>query len=139
MAISDVFLVKSIFTGIAKLGVEAAVETSINEAANEGSNIALGLSEHLDGFAGSVNGATWKTWGAEDFESGFFNTINNPANDIHFNLTGIDNPWSAITQGAQGYRAGGYTNWELSQIYSNPEVLQRTTFYLNGSTVPSPF
>ncbi len=32
MAVSDVFLVKSIATGIAKLGVEAAVDASVNEA-----------------------------------------------------------------------------------------------------------
>ncbi len=37
MAVSDVFLVKSIFTGIAKLGVEATVEASVNATAEEAS------------------------------------------------------------------------------------------------------
>jgi hypothetical protein len=108
-------------------------------AAKTGSNIALGVREHLGDFAKSVNGSTWKTWGATNFESGFMNTINNSANKIHFNLTGINNPWSAISQGAKGFQTGGYTNWELFQLYSNPGALQRTTFYLNGKVVPSPF
>lgn len=99
----------------------------------------MGVREHLGDFAKSVNGSTWKTWGAADFESGFMKAINNSANKIHFNLTGIDNPWSAISQGAKGFQTGGYTNWELFQLYSNPGALQRTTFYLNGKVVPSPF
>jgi hypothetical protein len=112
-----------------------AVETAIDG----GNNIALGVKEHLDDFAKSVNGTTWKKWGTTDFPSEFMNTINNSSNKIHFNLTGIDNPWSAISQGAKGLQTGGFTNWELFQLYSNPGALQRTTFYLNGKIVPNPF
>ena len=28
---------------------------------------------------------------------------------------------------------------ELFQLYSNPNALQRTTFYFNGNVIPSPF
>lgn len=106
---------------------------------SSGENIALGVREHLDDFAKLVKGSTWKKWGASDFESGFFKMINNQSNKIHFNLDGVENVWSAITQGAKGYKSGGYTNWELSQIYSNPSALQRTIFYRNGKVVPNPF
>jgi hypothetical protein len=111
----------------------------MGEGAQEGSNIALGVREHLDDFAKSVNGSTWKSWGSSDFEAGFLNSINNPSNKIHFNLTGIDNPWRAISQGAKGYKLGGYTNWELYQIYSNPAVIERTIFYQNGNIIANPF
>lgn len=58
-------------------------------AAKGGSNIALGVSEHLDDFAKAVGGNTWKSWGAKDFQTQFLETINNSANKIHFNLDGV--------------------------------------------------
>jgi hypothetical protein len=88
-------------------------------------------------------GATWKSWGAKDFQSEFAKVINNPANKIHFNLTGADgkmiNVWKAITEGSRGLEKSRATSWELYQIYSNPAALERTTFYFNGAVIPKPF
>ena len=107
------------------------------------SKIALGVSEYLDDFAKSIGGATWKTWGTMDFKSQFLDIINNPLNKIHFNLTGPDNKminvWESITEGSKGFNTSKVTSWELYQIYSNPEAIGRTTFYLNGNVVPNPF
>jgi len=103
-------------------------------------NIALGLGKHLETFSAKVGGSTWQQWGAENFQTQFLEKINNAATKIHFNLDGISNVNTAIQQGARGFQnAGSVTNWELYQIYSNPEVLQRTTFYLNGVVVSNPF
>jgi RHS repeat-associated protein len=108
-------------------------------ATKTGGNIALGVSEYLDAFARNVNGSTWQSWGAIDFQTQFLETINNPANKIHFNLDGVASPWGAITEGAKGFGTSRATSWELFQIYSNPGALQRTTFYQEGKVVPNPF
>lgn len=105
-----------------------------------GQNIALGVREHLDKFAGDVGAKTWKAWGTKDLETQTLEVINNSANKIHFNLDGIPNPWQAITDGAKGFGVSEHvTSWELFQIYSNKEALERTTFYLGGKIQPSPF
>lgn len=108
-------------------------------AVSGGEKIALGVSETLDDFAKGVGGKTWKTWGADSFESQFMETINNPLNEIHFNLDGIDGVWKAISEGAKGLSSSRVTSWELYQIYSNPSVLKRTIFYRGGAVVPAPF
>ena len=120
-----------------------SLKAANNLAVNRGSNIALGVTEHLDDFAKSVNGTTWKTWGTQDFTSQFMSTISNSSNKIHFNMTGPDgnmiNAWKAVSEGTRGLGASRATSWELFQLYSNPNVLQRTTFYFNGKVIPSPF
>lgn len=103
-------------------------------------NIALGVRETLDAFATKVGGTTWKNWGTKNFQYEFLATINNPSNKIHFNLDGIPNVMKATADGAKGFgKSEHVTSWELYQIRSNPNALERTTFYLNGKVVPSPF
>jgi hypothetical protein len=41
---------------------------------------------------------------------------------IHFNLEGID--WGRFVRDA-----GGYTNWELRQVFKNWDLLRKTKFY----------
>jgi len=124
---------------LVKSGNEA-VQILEREAAKGGSNIALGVREHLGSFANKVGGTTWETWGTKNFQSQFLETINNSANKIHFNLDGIPNVWKAVSDGAKGFgKSQHVTSWELYQIYSKPGASQRTTFYLNGKVVPSPF
>lgn len=102
--------------------------------------IAFGVREHLDKFTARVEATNYKQWGPGDFQSQFLEKIASPSTRIHFNLDGITNVMKAVQQGSRGYQnAGSVTNWELYQIYSQPEVLQRTTFYLNGIVVASPF
>jgi RHS repeat-associated protein len=122
-----------LFLDVAPLGVKGT------GAIKGGENIALGVGEYLDDFARGVNGSTWKTWGAKDFQSQFLETINNPANKIYFNLDGVASPWSAISEGARGLGISRATSWELYQLYSNPAALQRTIFYQGGKIVPNPF
>jgi hypothetical protein len=104
-------------------------------------NIALGVSEHLDEFAQTVNGSTWKVWGAQDFAGQFLETINNSANKIFFNLDGIgsENVWNAVSEGAQGLGKSRATSWGIFQLYSNPGAAERTIFYESGKVVPNPF
>ena len=82
--------------------------------------------------------------GTRDFSSQFLEIINRVDTKINFNLTGPDgemiNVMQAITDGAKGINgAEKVTNWELFQLYSNPDALQRTTFYFNGRVVLAPF
>ena len=61
------------------------------------------------------------------------------ANKIRFNLTGVDVSKTSGALSAYGEPLYGYTNYELFLIKSNPTILNKTVFYLNGSIVPSPF
>jgi len=133
VALGSAKLFKWVGSGIAGWFARGAVEG--------GSNIALGVSEHLDEFAKSINANTWKVWASKDFESQFIETITNSTTKINFNLDGIgsENAWRAVSEGAQGLAKSRATSWELFQIYSNPEALQRTVFYEGGKIVPNPF
>jgi hypothetical protein len=56
---------------------------------------------------------------------------------IHFNLSGLINDARSIDDivrmGADGIGQGNVTSWELYQVVSNPEFLEKTTFYLDGA------
>jgi RHS repeat-associated protein len=123
--------------------VNQFLHEGVETAPEWGGNIALSVTEHLDEFAKSVNGTTWQTWGAADFPSQFMSTINDPLNKIHFNMTGpsgnMINPWKSVTEGSKGLGLSRATSWELFQIYSSPDALQRTTFYFSGQIIPNPF
>lgn len=83
-------------------------------AAAAGQKIALGLGESLDEFAAQTGGSTWKQWAAGDplnWKGAFQNVVGNPANEVNFNLTGVDGSWAAAARAARG--AGGATDWEL--------------------------
>jgi hypothetical protein len=136
--LSSVRLLSKVRVGTPAIGAGSA--TPLLEAGTMGGgNIALGVTEHLDDFAKSVGGSTWKSWGAKDFQPQFLQTINNPANKIHFNLNGVSSPWGAVSEGAKGFGVSRATSWELYQLYSNPAALQRTIFYQGGKVVPNPF
>jgi RHS repeat-associated protein len=132
----------SIVSGLNKM--EVAVSATVSSSFESGGeNIALGVSEHLEDFTNMVRGKNFESWGTGEFQSQFFDVINNPSNSIHFNLTGPEgemiNAWQAVTQGAKGYGNSRITSWELYQLYSNPEALRRTTFYYLGKVVNNPF
>ncbi|MGJ1323039.1 hypothetical protein ACR780_10130 [Sphingobacterium faecium] len=111
-----------------------------NSSVKTGGNIALGVREYLGNFSKKVGGITWETWGTKNFQMQFLETINNPSNKIHFNLDGVGNVWKAVSDGAKGFGKSQYvTSWELYQIYSNPNVLNRTIFYQGGKVIPNPF
>lgn len=100
----------------------------------------LGVSEHLTDFSKLTGASTWETWGALDFPYQFTDKISDPSTIIHFNLDGIPDVWRAVTDGSKGFnKAEHVTSWELYEIYSNPDVLKRTKFYLEGELIDSPF
>lgn len=108
--------------------------------AKQGQIIALGLEDHLDEFAKSIGGRTWKDWARADptrWKSAFTEVMSNPSNRVSFNLTGVDDPWRAVARAAAG--RGGATDWELLQIKSNPSWWNRITFFRDGKVVPNPF
>jgi RHS repeat-associated protein len=105
-----------------------------------GQKIALGLGDTLDEFAGQTGGSTWKQWAGKDpmnWKGAFQDVVGNPANEVHFNLTGVDSPWAGAARAARG--AGGATDWELLQIQQNQGWWSRITFWNNGQAVPNPF
>ena len=55
---------------------------------------------------------------------------------IHFSLNGMLGGGrtleQAVERGGRGIGKGTVTNWELYHIVNNPELMHKTTFYLNG-------
>ena len=106
--------------------------------------IALGVKENLDAFSASGKGPSYKVWGNQDFPAQFQSMISNPNVQINFDLTLANgqqmNVWQAVQEGARGIQNGSHvTSWELFMIKTNPSALSRTTFWFNGSQIPSPF
>jgi hypothetical protein len=107
-----------------------------------GITAALGVNEYLDDFADAESAQTWKEWANpnESFESEFRRVIGDPTTQVKFNLQGVDNPWSAVQRVASLNPNASVTDWELSEIYQNPEWWDRVTFYNGaGNPVPNPF
>ncbi len=109
-----------------------------------GSNLAFGLRNNLNEFSeaeGLLNYRQFTSGGFKPKE--ILSAIENPANTLHFNLTGFSkyryakfNPGAVLSE-------GNITNWELHSIYNTPGALQRTTFYqlIDNAykVVPKPF
>jgi hypothetical protein len=92
--------------------------------------------ESLPAFEAHTGAKGWTWWdGAGSFESNFGRATRG-ADSIHFNLTGLDLEGVATT--ANWSRTGGsLTNAEFRSVISSPALRGKTTFYLNGSTVPT--
>lgn len=54
---------------------------------------------------------------------------------VLFNLDGVD-VWGGVSRAGGG--RGGATDWELLQIYQNPDF-PNLQFFQNGGPVPNPF
>lgn len=106
-------------------------------ASPAGAKIALGLRDVLDEFAAEHGAQTWRVWGGDDWRLGFMDAMANPRTRVVFTLDGVDNPFTAAMRGAANM--GGATDWELHQIYSNPQWWGRVTWYSGGKSVPNPF
>jgi hypothetical protein len=104
--------------------------------------ITLGLSDYLETFTQEVGGENFRSWGGENWRDGFFRVMNDPNNEVYFNLTGIDDVGTAITRASLG--RGGATDWELYQIWQNMRYgdgdwLNRITWMRDGQVVANPF
>ena len=90
-----------------------------------------------------VRGVNYHNWGGTGkFVDDFMINVHASNNKIHFNLTKADgsmmNAWEAYSDGARGLGASKVTHWEFFQIQSNPQTLERTTFYHQGKVVINP-
>lgn len=117
-----------------------------------GKDVALGLDPHYK----SLPGVNYKNWAAEGitrrtvdnrFGRAFHQAVDR-AEHIHFALDGIDDVADAVKRGKAGFdpgsmnpvfpRPGNMTNAELHHIATNPDLLNKTTFYRNGVPVDRP-
>jgi hypothetical protein len=100
----------------------------------DGQKIVLGIDKYLDEFADEVGGASWKVWGAGNWQQNFLNLMSNKLNKVYFNLKGVN-----VTEGiARAEKAleqnipSGAIDWELLMIRNHPEWWSRIT-WVNGS------
>ena len=109
-------------------GSECEVLLSATNEAAKGGKYAFGLKNVVPKFAddiGAVHLMKDPNW-----KSSFMKAINNPSNELHFNLNGIDSkPMQMIL--APG-RSG--INGEMNALYQNSAAFERTMFYYGGNT-----
>jgi len=67
----------------------------------------------------------------------FFEQASSKANHIHFNLSGMDVD-KALRQKIDFNLSSNVTNSELNTILQTPNLLEKTTFYRDGSKVSAP-
>jgi hypothetical protein len=99
---------------------------------------ALGLTdEGLDAFAAARNADTWESLpDPANWRAGVLGKLADPATQVHFNLEGVD-AWGGVSRAASGL--GGPTDWELLQIYQNPQWWESVQFWKGGQPVANPF
>ncbi len=96
---------------------------------------AMGIDDHLDGFARTHGATTWKkfddvgNWKAQVRER-----LADPNQRVVFNMKGVD-AWPGASRAAAG--RGGATDWELLQIQQNS--FPNLEFWKDGVRVPNPF
>jgi RHS repeat-associated protein len=98
---------------------------------------ALGISEHLEGFAAARGAETWKNLpDPMKWKSGVLDALSDPRRQVHFNLDGVD-VWRGVQRAASG--RGGATDWELLQVKQSPQFWDTLHFWKSGREVPNPF
>lgn len=109
----------------------------------QGQNIAFGLNDDLFAFAKTNGFQTYRDFSVGFQEDKILSAINNPNNNLHFNLTGFSKIQYSRFNPEGFINHGNITNWELNTILTSPGALERTTFYKfsNGSynIVSNPF
>jgi RHS repeat-associated protein len=120
--ISEEFMLPSSATFAPKIGL----------ATNKSNNLALGLSDDLFKFAESKGFDTYKNF-STGFQQDKILSAMKTYDQIHFNTTGFGkinfsrfNPDDILTH-------RNYTNWEMHTVFSNPNLLNKTTFYTRNT------
>ncbi len=122
-------------TAIPILPAGAGIAKQAANAANK--PFALGIDDHLDGFAKAHNATTWKNFNdVENWQPQVLDKILDPNQKVLFNLDGVD-VWKGIDRSASG--RGGATDWELLQIRQNPQTWNTIDFVKDGAKVENPF
>jgi len=98
---------------------------------------ALGIDDHLDDFAKQHGASTWKKLDdVQNWKPQVLDKLADPDQKVLFNLDGVD-VWPGIQRSSAG--RGGATDWELQQIYENPQFWDTIEFWKNGERVSNPF
>jgi hypothetical protein len=101
-----------------------------------GSRFALGKNIGLVEFADSLHARTWNDFTPEGkvaWKQGVLAELNDVNTKIIVNLDGIESPWKNLAKPTNGFE------WELSQIYQNPEWWKRITWFQDGGVIDNPF
>lgn len=130
--------------GLYGLGRKGLIWAAEEMAAKGGEDLAFGLRSNLNEFSEATGFKNYRQFTSGGFKPNEIQAaIENPANNLHFNLTDFSRYRYLKFDPTAPLSHGNITNWELHTIYNTPGALQRTTFYkfLNGSyqTVPKPF
>ena len=108
--------------------------------------IALGRAPYFKMLAEQTGAAHYRQWARRfvtrrtvdrHFGRAFHQAVQH-ATKIHFALDGIPDIGAAVKAGRQGFRPGNFTNAELHSIMTNTRLLEKTTFYREGTVVPTP-
>jgi RHS repeat-associated protein len=113
-----------------------AAATQADKIEEEVQPFAMGLARNLDAFAAARGASTWEEFPMDNWQSGVLSKLADPNTIVHFNLDGVD-VWNGASRGLAN--SGGPTDWELGQIYSNPQFWDTIRFWHGGVIVPNPF
>lgn len=106
--------------------------------------IALGFDFLLDSFARENNAEMLKIITRDDPDPSawrwlFLEMLSDSITLFLFNLTGLPaDVLDSVSRVVTG-RSTGYTEWELTQIYLNPDCWPRVSWYRDGAKVEKPF
>ncbi|WP_411885866.1 RHS repeat domain-containing protein [Polaromonas sp. YR568] len=130
--------IQSVGAALEVVSIAGAVKNIVKNIAKKGPKpFALGIEEHLDDFAKARGANTYKQLqDPNKWKEGVREALANPAQQVHFNLDGVD-VWKGVQRSAAGGR--GATDWELLQIKQNPQFWDSIQFWKNGQQVPNPF
>lgn len=115
----------------AEIVSSAAGLLNVEEEA-QGFNLALGLEmgSQLEDFAAATGSETYFSRYGRGFSEEKFMEIANEANEINFNTRGFSFSNFAEWQETPMASQTGVTNFELDTLLSNPDLLEKTNFYV---------
>ncbi|QDU09046.1 Calx-beta domain-containing protein [Gimesia aquarii] len=103
---------------------------------------AIGVKEHLDDFTKRNNATNYKSFAdPDDWKAGIKDRFSDKNQKILVNLQGPGgveiNAWDSVTKVASN--RGTHTDWEIFQIYSNPEMWGRVEWFVGLIKRSNPF
>jgi len=120
---------------IAQLATGAGEVSAVRTVVKTEQALALGLESHgLQAFA-EAKGAKLAT--GDNWQEIVRQGLADPNTTVHVNLDGVD-VWGGVSRAAAGIEYGA-TDWELLQIYQNPQYWDTIQFWRGGVQVPNPF
>ncbi len=103
-------------------------QTMTTQEMQETSRYAFGLKDKVVDFADEIGAKHLMK--EENWKAKFLDVIDNPKNELHFILDGVDS--SPMTMMNTPNRSG--INWEINKLYQHKTAFERTIFYFGGQT-----